>query len=296
MSCIIHKLQFHSATQKCIMLQWSVEQVYKTHEDTFTIYLLSYDEKYDKYTEKMSWNRTLKINNGTILYDCYEFIPTGIYIIRVENKTTSCEVTVIIPAIAILSTGGSCFLVDGRSVGLNLNAWYVITNHHALPTFDHALSTNVTFNDVIVTNLRPDIFWKTSTNKGNIGLDYSCIAIDEATKHRLLEMKIYPNPIINQPKECEKNLMLIHRPRYANQVLHTLCRVVAHKEVKTQYDYLGPVSGGGSSGSPVFGVDTNTRKVGVCGLHKARFTCVNLPNIIADICKVNADIVTFFNI
>ena len=60
--------------------------------------------------------------------------------------------------------------------------------------------------NVIVTNLRPDIFWKTSTNKGDIGLDYSCIAIDEVTKHRLLEMKIYPNPIINQPKECEKTL------------------------------------------------------------------------------------------
>jgi len=189
---------------------------------------------------------------------------------------------IVLPAIGALSTGGTCFLING-SLFNKKDMWCVLTNHHALRNPTIASQIKVLFNDVLISNLRPDIFWKTHTNEGTTGLDYSCIAIDDTTKQNLINLQITPNEIGKSPKECYNHLMLIHRPAYANMFLHTLCKITEHKSVKTKYDYLGITSGGGSSGSPIFGVNRRTKEISVCGLHKAKGTCVDIDNVINDL-------------
>ena len=135
-------------------------------------------------------------------------------------------------------------------------------------------------NDECVIQLRPDLYWKTFTNQGVGGLDCTCIGLDEHTRNALIQHKIYPNQMIDNPSECYNELMLIHRPMYSNVFLHTLCKAIRYNKIKTKYDYLGFHSAGGSSGSPLFGIEKRgNQRIGICGLHKAKNTCVNIGKI-----------------
>lgn len=227
-----------------------------------------------------------------------ERFPTGIYDLEVtvrdhtyQQKFTvsRCEsIKVVIPTVGALSSGGSCFLIDGALFGIN--NWCVLTNHHALSTQSKALTTSVLFNDTCMVYLKPDIFWATHTNRGAKGLDYSCIAIDNAAKSDLSALNMFPNRLISNPKECENTLMLIHKPGHINRFIYTMVRATKYKEVKTHYEYLGNSTSAGSSGSPVFGIFRNAAigeegNIGVCGLHKAKNICVNIRDVLVDIQK-----------
>ena len=227
-----------------------------------------------------------------------ERFPTGIYDLEVsvrdhtyQQKHTvsrSEPIKVVIPTVGALSSGGSCFLIDGALFGID--NWCVLTNHHALSTQSKASTTLVLFNDTCMVKLKPDIFWATHTNQGANGLDYSCIAIDNLAKSDLSALNMFPNRLISNPKECKRILMLIHKPSQINQFIFTMVRVTKYKEVKTHYAYLGNSTSAGSSGSPVFGIFRNAvigeeGKIGVCGLHKAKHICVNIRDVLTDIKK-----------
>lgn len=236
-----------------------------------------------------------------------ERFPTGVYDLEVtvrdhtyQQKHTvyrSEPIKVVIPTVGALSSGGSCFLIDGALFGIK--NWCVLTNHHALNTQSKAATTSVLFNDTCMVYLKPDIFWATHTNQGANGLDYSCIALDNTAKSDLSALNMFPNRLISNPKECESTLMLVHKPGHINRFIYTMVRATKYKQVKTHYEYLGnSTSAGssgssGSSGSPVFGIFRNAPigeegKIGVCGLHKAKNICVNIRDVLADIRKTKS--------
>lgn len=283
----IRNLQLHTISQTQLSIAWNIWNVsYRpqnkmTYSCDYNIYL------YHKETNKcyLSLNKTKVFHQNDFARFNHTFqspLPTGVYNISVSNRNSKESMNIVLPAIGALSTGGTCFLING-SLFDKKDMWCVLTNHHALRDPTSASQIKVLFNDVLISNLRPDIFWKTHTNEGTTGLDYSCIAIDDTTKQNLINLQITPNQIGISPKHCYDNLMLVHRPAYANMFLHTLCKITEYKSVKTKYDYLGITSGGGSSGSPIFGIDKTTKKIGVCGLHKAKGTCVNIDNVINDL-------------
>ena len=228
-----------------------------------------------------------------------ERFSTGVYHLEVSVRDhTYCtqftlfrcdSIKVVIPTVGAISSGGSCFLIDGALFGIN--NWCVLTNHHALGTKSKASTTSVLFNDTCMVYLKPDIFWATHTNQGANGLDYSCIALDNAAKSDLSALNMFPNRVISNPNECENTLMLIHKPANINRFIYTMVHVTKHKKVKTHYEYLGNSTSAGSSGSPVFGIFKNApigeegKLVGVCGLHKAKNICVNIRDVLVDIQK-----------
>ena len=229
-----------------------------------------------------------------------ERFSTGVYQLEVSVRdhtnqqhwtVSRCEpIKVVIPTVGALSSGGSCFLIDGALFGIN--NWCVLTNHHALNTQSKASTTSVLFNNTCMVCLKPDIFWATHSNQGATGLDYSCIAIDNMARSDLSALNMFPNQLISNPKECENTLMLIHKPCHINRFIYTMVRVTKYKQVKTHYEYLGNSTSAGSSGSPVFGVFRNAPigeegKIGVCGLHKAKNICVNIRDVLTDIRKNN---------
>lgn len=76
------------------------------------------------------------------------------------------------------------------------------------------------------------------------------------------------------------NVMLIHKPIYNTRFVYTISKVTSITKTRTKYDYLGPTSAGGSSGSPLFAQAKETRTIGIYGLHKAKNTCINMSAII----------------
>jgi hypothetical protein len=219
-----------------------------------------------------------------------ESLPTGTYHLDVSVEQFRTSIKVVVPTVGALCNGASSFLIDGSLFGVD--HWCVLTNHHALNTKVQAANTKVIFNSTCMANLKPDIFWATHTNQGANGLDYTCIAIDHIAKANLTALKMFPNRLIGNPKECHSTMMLIHKPAQINKFVYTLCRMKKHQKVKTKYDYLGCETGPGSSGSPLFGIFNNSPPIGfedniigICGLHKAKNLCVNIRDILEDLKK-----------
>lgn len=220
-----------------------------------------------------------------------ESLPTGTYDLDVSVEHFTTSIKVVVPTVGALSSGASSFLIDGSLFGVD--HWCVLTNHHALNTKTQASKTNVLFNDVCMVSLKPDLFWATHTNQGANGLDYTCVAVDHIAKANLTALKMFPNRLVGNPKECHSTLMLIHKPAHINKFMYTVSSVKKHEKVKTKYDYLGnSTTAAGSSGSPVFGIFNNSppigfenNLVGICGLHKAKNTCVNIRDILEDLKK-----------
>lgn len=291
----ITKLQLINVSQEAIHIAWELTDYgsYLAPYEEYGIYLTFDRDMSHKYNIEKQCDITLSNknhiyhNNGFVSFEFKfpERLKTGIYNLVVSNDGSFELIKVIVPSVGILSGGGSCFIAEAKSLGIQdkENMWCVMTNHHALPTYEMASQTQVCFNGVHIAHLRPDLFWKTFTNQGAYGLDYSCIAIDEETKQILSNYLIYPNEIINEPlKECSNELMLIHRPARLPSFVYTLCKPLEYKKVKTTYEYLGgPITSAGSSGSPLFGI--LNKRIGICGLHKGKNLCVNMNDIINNI-------------
>lgn len=316
----ITKLRVISVSQWDMHIAWDFKKPWGTDASRdygFTITLRYESEQSPRYTK--FWMRSLPVlappgqmfgppmfpqppppnedveENGPPEYIKFEEtfpenLSTGTYHLDVSVEHFSTSINVVVPTVGALCNGASSFLIDGSLFGVH--HWCVLTNHHALNTKTQAVNTKVLFNDTCMANLKPDLFWATHTNQGANGLDYTCIAIDHIAKANLTALKMFPNRLIGNPKECHNTLMLIHKPAQINKFVYTLCRAKKHKQVKTKYDYLGCDTGPGSSGSPVFGIFNNSPPIGfedniigICGLHKAKNLCVNIRDILEDLRK-----------
>jgi len=244
------------------------------------------DNKPEKFTIKMKYldlestptfiltNKKMLLNE---LYKTFEQpLPTGNYHITFKTATDEHEMTFVLPAMGRVSKGGSCFLIDGKDFGYD--KWCIMTNHHVISNTKNK-EIRVMFDEVHL-RLR---YWyfKTHTNQ-NQGLDYTIVGLTKEQMNMLKEANIYPNKLDFNSEFKHNGCMLIHKPNSVHcRVLHTPCKVVKRTPTRVRYEYLGESTAGGSSGSPVFAMNSN-KEIAIQGLHKAKGVCIKMKSIKED--------------
>ena len=210
-------------------------------------------------------------------------IPTGVYTLYSTGTYEQHSMKVVLSAVGTLFSG-TCFLIDGNDIGTKetRNLWMIMTNYHVVSHYKNNLPNVRATICCQSVNLRPDLFYKDHTNE-NEGLDYAVVAIDPSQQQTLTQFRIKPNTISSSaPNFYKDEAVLIHKPHASNTHLYTACKINKRHDRKTTYTYVGQPSSGGSSGSPVFGIDANGN-MSVHGLHREFGACINMYSIINDI-------------
>ena len=244
--------------------------------DVVTNYKVSLTETFNNKENVLMCQDELLINKK-FEHVFKEPIKSGAYTLSItDNETLIYSSVVIIAPVGKLSNGPTCFVFDGKC--FDYQGWCVLTNNHALNTCDNV---TICINNIKI-KLRPDLLWITSSNDK---LDYSCVGISDHDKTFLENNNIMPlNIKTTEEKDfVNDNGILIHHPYYSPHLLQTPCRITSRLENKIKYEYLNCYpSSGGSSGSPVFGYNSN-KELEIHGLHKAKNTCVKISKIIEDL-------------
>lgn len=249
------------------------------------------DNKPEKFTIKMKYldlesTPTFTLTSKKMLlnelYKTFEQpLPTGNYHITFKTATDEHEMTFVLPAMGRVSKGGSCFLIDGKDFGYD--KWCIMTNHHVIGDTKNK-EIRVMFDEVHL-RLR---YWyfKTHTNQ-NQGLDYTIVGLTKEQMNMLKEANIYPNKLDFNSEFKHNGCMLIHKPNSVHcRVLYTPCKVVKRTPTRVRYEYLGESTAGGSSGSPVFAMNSN-KEIAIQGIHKAKGVCIKMKSIKEDMMMTN---------
>lgn len=189
---------------------------------------------------------------------------TGQYTIQVNDVV----IYSIVPSLCRLSTGGCGSLISGSLFGLDRPV--IMTANHCIPNTDIAKNCKVFFNNILI-ELRPDIFWQSSPRCKDGGLDYSIIGIKTDDILNLRNNGIFPHTISKDSFAASMNIGLIPFYRYD---YGDLCKTVISIKDGVgnfiKYDYYTNFlpTGGGASGSPVFGFDSQYNLT-IQGLHIA---------------------------
>jgi hypothetical protein len=223
------------------------------------------DESLEYEVSIFDENRSLILHKKTkqCTYKSNFTFRTGHHIVKVNKN----EIHSIIPAICRLSTGGSATLISGAQFGFDRP--FILTANHCIPSPEIAAQSLAYFENQSV-QLMPDIFWSSSPRCKERGIDYSMIGIKTEDVLKLRSNNIYPHNISTDAFPNNIGLLAFFKSDTGNTLFKTVCHITSNSVncVKYKYGENYTKSGGGSSGSPVFGFDYNSKLV-LQGLHVA---------------------------
>ena len=206
---------------------------------------------------------------------------TGHYVINVKSNKKTYTVHSVVPAICRLSSGGCGVLISGYQLGISNP--FLLTANHCIPDKKTSTLIEAHFERASI-KLDPNSYWIHSERYKNGGIDYSCIGLSDESIKRLRRDGIYPHELSTEAFLYKEVGFLTHFNHInGNKLLKTLCIIVNREEHCARYQYANsfPSSSGGSSGSPVFGFNTNN-SLTVQGLHIGHGKCTLAGSILAD--------------